>query len=546
MVTFKSSSILYALMVFMFTLGIIFSENSLPKRDQVQHINLNKSALNTLEIDDLAYSTIDSVAVSKTFSKALNLARSQNIKEAIAGYQQVLKRHPNHQMAVINLAILIKKTQGCKASYSLMEHAVEISRGKRKAKSHALLASCLMKFAEYNDAIKHLKKSIQYRPNHSKTWLNLAQSQNHINAPYSTTSSSYQKALALDSNNKRTRLDLAHYQFKHLDFNGSIHTIKNKYKTFKTSINANKLMALNYLSLSMYNNSKKYVERVKALQNSESIYSQAFELFLSNQTNKAINAIKALPTNRTENRYLLALAYQQKNWIKHAKSQLIKLNASSQFSFISQWRLIQISPKETPSKQKIGEYQSLLNKNIHSQLLALEAAQYAKDSAMFNNAFDFILIARLERPLHKKIGQLYADLLWIKGKKQAAIDHLILLNQHFSKSRLIKRRLAQYLNHQGKTQLALNLVSQIHPSDLKSSDFIFIAKLLEKNQQYKPAIDQLNELIARDNTHTQGRFMLARILKKIGKPHASTKQLTQLLKLNPNYQPALHLLAELN
>ncbi len=545
MAALKSSSVLYALMVFMFTLGIIFSADTLPKRDQIQHINLNTSLLSNLEDDELEQALPNNQDISQVFNKALNMARLQNFEEAIIGYQDILKHHPNHQMAVINLAILIKKTQGCEASQPLMEHAVQISRGKRKAKSHALLANCLLEFNEYALAIKHLEQSIQFRPNHSKTWLALAQAQSEINTPYSTALGSYQKALALDSNNKRTRLNMASYQFKHLDFNGSINTLKKKYKTFKTSIGANKLMALNYLNLSKFNNAKKYAGRVKALQNSDSIYSQAFELYLSKQTDMAIDAIKAIPTKRAENRYLLALAYQQKNWIKHAKSQLIKLNTSQQFSFISQWRLIQVTPKETPTKNKISKYQSLLGKNIHTPLLAFEAAQYAKKSAHIDNAFKFILMARHERPLHKKSDRLYAELLWLKGDKQLAIDHLTLLNQHFVKSRLIKRQLAGYLNNQHKTQLALKLISQIHPSDLKSIDLVFIAKLFEKERQYKPAIKQLNELIARDNTHTQGRYMLARLLKKTGKLQASTKQLTQLLKLDPNYQPALHLLAEL-
>ncbi len=544
MAILKSSSILYASLVLLLTLAIAWNENALQRQSgDMQLIDLNQLSQTEGEFE-LEQDAEEYKVDSALFSQAINHGRQGEPELAIAKYRKILSVHGNHQMAAINLAILLKKTQGCENSRTLMEHAVSVSRAKRKAKAHALLASCLSEMAEHRLALKHIGQSILFRPNHGRTWLKQARVETLAKLPYGQVLASYQKAMALDSKNKSLRLEVAGFQYQHLDFNGSIKTLKSKYKLLKSSTKANKLLAWSYLELDKVNNSRKYAHRVKSLQSRVSIFSQAFDFYLDGKFEQSITAIKALKSKRGENRYLLALNYQDKKWPNHATTQLLKLKHSDQYDYLSHWRLLQIKNKKLTHKQQIAAYQNLLDENIHRGRVALEAAQVAKSQDEIDSALKFILLAKKTESMNKRIERLYGELLWLSGEKGKAIDQLGFLNDHFTGSRLIKRHLANYLSEQQQTTQALTVLGQIHGSDLKNSDLIFIAELLVKNGQLQDAIGNLLELLERDDKDINARFMLVKLLKQSGDMIASKKQLGLLLALAPAFKPAQQMLAE--
>ena len=544
MAILKSSSILYTSLVLLLTLAIVWNENVLQSQlGGMQKIDLNQLTQSEGEFE-LEQDTQEYKVDSALFVQAINHGRQGKPELAIAIYQKILSVHGNHQMAAINLAILLKKTQGCENSRALMEHAVLVSRAKRKAKAHALLASCLSELGEQRLALKHIGQSILFRPNHGKTWLKQARMASLAKLSYTQVLGSYQKAMALDSKNKPLRLEVAAFQYRHLDFNGSIKTLKSKYKLLKSSIKANKLLAWGYLEVGKVNNARKYAHRVKNLQSRVSIFSQAFDLYLDGNPEQSIAAIKALKSKRAENRYLLALSYQHKKWPNHATTQLLKLKNASQYDYLSDWRLLQLKNKKLTDKQQILAYKNLLGLNIHKGWVALEAAQNAKSQGEIDSALKFVLLAKKTEIINKKIERLYGELLWLSGEKSKAIDQLEFLNDHFSGSRIIKRQLANYLSEQKQVAQALTILGQIHGSDLKSSDFIFIAELLVKEGQLKDAIGNLVELLERDDKDIKARFMLAKLLKQNGDMNASKKQLGLLLALAPTFKPAQQMLAE--
>jgi len=544
MAILKSSSILYASLVLLLTLAIVLNENALQSQSgNMQKIDLNRLAQTEGEFE-LEQDTPEYKVDSALFAQAINHGRQGEPELAIAKYQKILSVHGNHQMAAINLAILLKKTQGCENSRALMEHAVLVSRAKRKAKAHALLASCLSEMGEQRLALKHIGQSILFRPNHGKTWLKQARMESLAKLSYTQVLGSYHKAMALDSKNKSLRLEVAGFQYRHLDFNGSIKTLRSKYKLLKSSIKANKLLAWSYLELGKVNNARKYAHRVKNLQSRVSVFSDAFDFYLDGKPEQSITAIKALKSKRGENRYLLALNYQHKKWPNHATTQLMKLKNSSQYDYLSDWRLLQLKNKKLTDKQKIAAYQNLLSQNIHKGRVALEAAQVAKSQGEIDSALKFILLAKKTEMINKKIERLYGELLWLNGEQDKAIDQLGFLNDHFSGSRIIKRQLANYLSEQKQVSQALMVLGQIHSSDLKNSDLILIATLLVKDGQLQDAIGNLLELLERDDKDIEARFMLAKLLKQSGDTSASKKQLGLLLALAPTFKPAQQMLAE--
>ena len=557
----KNSSFVYACLVITFTFCIFLNEKSLTAQaNSHQVITLNQvqdsDQQESLEVE---IKNSDSSAVSLQFTNALNLSRQGKTQQAIIGYQQILEQRPNHQMAAINLVILLKRSQGCEKLEPLMLRAIEISSGKRKAKAHSLLASCLSESEQYKLALTHLDKSLQFRPNHAGTWLKRARLQQKANLDYAQVLISFEKALAMNEKNNLLRLEVARYQQKHLDFSNSIKTIKAKYKSLKNSLAANKILAWNYLELSKSNNARKHASQVQKLQSKDSLYSMAFNTYLEGDLSLALTQLAQLKASNADIHLLKARIYQQKKWYKHSQTQLSKLIKYDAYVYRANWLkinnefLASITQLAKPLNNdthaiepSFKAFQNFLKLNIQTDHVALLAAQLANKQKANNEAMTFIKIAMKSKQPLKKTQKLHVQLLWQQGKHSKAISILQKVNSQYPNSRSLKRLLANYLIEQEQVSQALSIYQQIPEADLTEKDLLKIAQLQHVNLQPEAAIMSLTELLARNDRHLAARFKLALLLREKGNIHESDKHINLLLKLDKQYPPALKFLSQVN
>lgn len=556
----KNSSFVYACLVIIFTFCIFLNEKSLTAQanahqvitlDQI-HDNDQQEPLETES------KTANNTESSVQFTNALKLSRQGQTEQAILGYQQLLAQRPNHQMAAINLVILLKKTQGCDKLGPLMLNAIEISRGKRKAKAHSLLASCLSDNKQYKLALIHLDKSLQFRPNHAGTWLKRARVQQKANFDYAQVLTSFEKALAMDEKNNLLRLEVARYQQKHLDFNESIKTIKAKYKSLKNSLAANKILAWNYLELGKSNNAKKHANQVQKLQSKHSLYTVAFNAYLEEDFSLALTQLTQIKNASADIHLLKARIYQHKKWYKHSQTQLSKLNKYGSHLYRANWLKVNnaflasisqpskvINNKTQTSKPSFKGFQEFLTLNIQTDHVALLTAQLANKQGAINQAMAFIQVAMESKQPLKKTQKLHVQLLWQQGKHSQAVLKLQKINSQYPNSRSLKRLLANYLIEKKQDAQALTIYQQIPESDLSEKDLLKIA-LLQQVKQPEAAINSLTELLARNDRHLAARFKLALLLRDKGDIHQSDKHLNLLLRLDKQYTPALKFLSQVN
>ena len=552
MKTLINSSFIYACLVLIFTLSVFINETFLNAQAQdleIVHLNQSNDSPQNHQFDlEQTEATSDEQPIP--FSQALSLSRQGETEQAIKLYQEIIVQQPNHQMAAINLVILLKKTQGCEQLEASMLHAINVSRGKRKAKAHSLFASCLNEQKQYSKALHHLDKSLEFRPNHAATWLKRALIQQKAQLPFSQVLQSYGQALAMDDKNQNIRLDMALFQQAHLDFSGSIKTIKEKYKSLKSSSLANQILAWSYLEIGKINNAKKHANLAKSLQDSDTTFNQSLIDLLEGNTAQALEKASGLKKNKADHHYLLAKIYQKKKWFKHSNTQLKKvMNAQgdAHYDLRVAWMTLNNLKLNLDEDSQLQALSQFLNRDIAPSYLAYEASKQAKDLNRFKEALVFIDLARentSEKNRSKNNEKLYGEILWLNNQKPQAVSHLTALSLKHPTNRSIKRLLGKYLIDQQKPNDALAVLLTINESERNKKDLFTLAALHSQLNQPSQAIENLTELLQRNERHIEARFLLAQQLLKTNQIKMGKKHLALLLKLDQHHLAAQKLFSQ--
>ena len=552
MKTLINSSFIYACLVLIFTLSVFINETFLNAQAQdleIVHLTQSTDSPQNQSFDlEQKEATSDEQPIP--FSQALSLSRQGKTEQAIKLYQEIIIQQPNHQMAAINVVILLKKSQGCEQLEASMVHAINVSRGKRKAKAHSLFASCLDEQKQYSKALHHLDKSLEFRPNHAATWLKRALIQQKAQLPFTQVLQSYAQALAMDEKNQNIRLDMAQYQQAHLDFNGSIKTLKDKYKSLKSSTLAHQVLAWNYLEIGKINNAKKHANLAKSLQDSDNGFNQALIDFLDGDTGQALEKASELKKKKAEHHYLLAKIYQKKKWFNHSNTQLKKvINAqgNSLYELRVAWMTLNNLKSNLDEDSQLKALSQFLNKDIAPSYVAYEASKQAKDLNRFKEAKAFIDLARnntVDKIHSKNNEKLYGEILWLNNQKLQAVSHLTQLSLKHPSNRSIKRLLGKYLIDQQKPNDALAVLLTIAKDERNKKDLFTLASLHSQLNQPTQAIDNLTELLQRNERHIEARFLLAQQLLKTDQVKMGKRHLALLLKLDQHHLAAQKLFSK--
>ena len=464
-------------------------------------------------------------------AKAFQASANDKLEESIDLYRQVLERNPNHQISAINIALLNKRALGCEHAKTHIEHAVNISRGKRLAKALSLQGSCLIEQQKYNLAIEKLERAIEFRPNHSIIWQKLAKAQNLALQPIDQVITTYTRALALAPKNNALRLKLAKLQHKHLNFTASIVTLKDKYSRIRTSINAQKLLAWNYLELGKNNNSKKHIQLAMRLEKSNSEFLSAMLLHADKQFNSSIELINSINRKKPSHYYLLSLNYQAKNWPRSAHKFLDKLKPFAEYQYKVPLQRFSANRKNSSYDNKIKTLTQLSQQRVFIQHIAHTAAQLTFKNYDFKQAKDWI--EKLPLPNYdQNINILYSQILWQGKDHQASLKFLAALHNANPKSTKIIRSYAKNLYQDKQFEQTKNILEILSIGDYKASDHIIAAQTYLKLNKPTSALLQLSDAINYWPDNIEIRYLLAQILLEDNQVELSKQQIHFILKLN--------------
>lgn len=90
---------------------------------------------------------------------------------AIDAYRKTLTLLPSYQAAAINLGLLLNEAARHDEARDALEHAVEITSGRRKAKSLLALGKSELALGANDEAVARFEQAIAYRPDYAPAWL---------------------------------------------------------------------------------------------------------------------------------------------------------------------------------------------------------------------------------------------------------------------------------------------------------------------------------------------------------------------------------------
>lgn len=167
---------------------------------------------------DAKYLTTDSVL----FHYASSRSKVGDVDSAIEVYKQLVGLYPNHQSAMLNLGLLLRKQDKHTESNEILHQAERVSSGRKLAKARALLASNYRALGQLEVARKFYISSIEYRPNHSSTWSKLANLEAQMALPEKVVLKTYERAVALAPSSVNVLTRAAEYALRIGEFESAL------------------------------------------------------------------------------------------------------------------------------------------------------------------------------------------------------------------------------------------------------------------------------------------------------------------------------------
>jgi len=455
--------------------------------------------------------------ISRLFDQALLLSRQNKHADAIKIYQKVVKLKPNHQMATINLALLLKKSGNYPKAIKTLEHALSISGGKRKGKIYALLGSCHEALKQHDKAINFYNNSIEFRPSHALTWRRLARQSSLAKQPFNDVLETYNRATALNPEHTAIYLEKAQYQFTTLDFDGAIKTLSNKQlpklNQSKHQLIKNRLLLLAYTELGRLNKAKQQANVLlkslpKNASNQDLIliaiatkrFKQAQSLLDSAQFKKPLLA---------ELIYLKAKVLQLLGKQEQANTLWNALFKDQTYSFLAQLNIAKTFTKSDQKQQALTILTGLLSKSNYTADIAYRMSLLSADLNQELSARRYAKLALSLNPKRRKYQLLMAEIDHQFGKLKKSLAKLEDLSTSYPKSRTVLRQWARTLESAKHYPAAIEKYRLLTASNEKKNDLFSLAKLLIKTNDIEAANDVLKSLLEKYNGHIEARYLLA-------------------------------------
>ncbi|WDE13702.1 tetratricopeptide repeat protein [Thalassomonas haliotis] len=473
-------------------------------------------------------------AISAGFYLALAYARTGDKAQAIASYQSVLEHDPSHQGAAINLGLLFKEKQDYAQAIPVLEHAVNISRGTKLAKAHAILAACLYQQQQYQRALGHYRTSIEYRPDHPGTWLGLAKTQEKLHLPYQQVFTTFTRTAKLNAKHYKPWTELGRFQLENLDFSGAVLSLNKALELSPFNLSATRALAWATFEAGQ---EKKAAQLWRYLAKNEKVKARR----------KLARHMLVLLTEDHEASAVILTDLEQTLLGKSLKNSL-----RSQYAYA--WYLAQLittEPKQAmPQRTRLlgeeGKQEGAKNTDRFRfrQLYRLALQQEKRQE--FQQAL--ATLARLQKsnlyayPLLKKLSRLHYGLGQLSQANQYA-EQALAYTPNDRTLLLHKITLDIERGHFKPAQKRLNKLAL--SGDGESDLIALYAKLAWQQRDWENALTYYRQLLRLELDNEAAHYHLAQIFLEKGESPKAIEHLTTLLSINSGAIDARLLLAQI-
>ncbi len=490
------------------------------------------------------------VELKVQFNYAFSLAKQKDLQAATAAYIYLLKVEPNHQAATLNLGGLLIKQEAFDEAEALYKRIIPKLGGERKSKAFAGAARSQHKLGKLKQAIENYQKAIEYRPNKSSLWIALANVSSLQFTQLSLTTTRFEQAIALEKNNPKLRHSYALFLIRQLKIEQAITQLKIAKKLARNDFEIRYLLAFCYSQNAKPINSRKQLKLAEKLakRKSQTVQLQALNLHLDDEWRNSLELSRTLLKKSRDNDldYLLvSLNYLKLNKPKNARLYRTKINETSVFYGLGQLFLAEYLHSRKDSVAAYNLITSMTERFVNNAILQYQTAKYALDAQFLDKAEKHITLAlaqneQMSARSRSRFELLRAEIAWKSQQQQKAIDLLEALVANDPNYFRAYYRLASYNQQAGHTERAITVFQALYNQRASYSDAEYqLAKLYFAEQSYLEAQLMLERYIASNASSKAPRLLLARVFCELGQLEKCQEALQLLLKLAPDYQPAL-------
>lgn len=495
-----------------------------------------------------ALSAIERTSLDAGFAYAETLKNIGETDAARAAYRAHIEHSPNHQAGHINYAILLMRLDQHAQALPVLERAIEITSGRRKGKSYALLGMLHMELDRYALAELAFQQSIEFRPTHAPTWRRLAVAQARTGAfTQQQVVNTFERAAALSPGNGLIEAGLAEYYFSVGRFDDALAHFRNATRHSPEQAELFLDRSLNLLMSERPTAAGRVVRQTEelALTRSQARQLRVLEGLINRSASnlaRYTDMLDADPELTARESFLQVLAHLELGNFEVAQSLAAGFDEASPYAQPAQFQLARHLYRNDRAFEARQRLAALVERNDQSPIFWLYLGRSEADP----------LIAL---PAHRRAHALlpgsgrmtieYAQTLDAAGQFEPAIALLFAyLDTHPNETRAL-RALAQIFDANAQVQRAEQIYRIIH--DLNTDDRAAgrdLADAQVRAGRFDAALVTLDGLIESEPSRIAIRETRVETLLRLGRTQEARRELQRILRLDPDNENARSMLAD--
>ncbi len=484
-------------------------------------------------------------ALQLIFSKAFLLAKLGHHSAAIISYEHLLSLQPNHQAANINLGLLYLQHGFTVKAEQVFIRGIVNTAGNKKAKNYTGLGDALFHQQKFQDAILNYRKAIEYRPAYALTWRKLAKAARK-QADHPLVLDSYQKSILLDKNSAKTRVEFAGYLNSRLEFSSAIEQLKQAKRIDQESFSIRLKLAFAYIQAKKPINAKKQLNLAKKSiqQPFDKRRSEALQKYLSEKYPDAINLIKNNLSDNPDSDfdlYLLAKFYLAADKAKLANQFIEKIGKGSDYYYQANYLIADYWFKSGQTDRSITQFRQITSIINDNPMVLNQASKAEQQAENYPEAIE-LLNKALEAGRSRRLLLRRADLYWLQGAQDIAINQLNELVQEYPSYLRAIYHLASYNLQMNDSAKAIEGFESLLAQRATYGDAQYqLAVIYFEQSDFARSQDLLAGYLQKKPDSKRTRLLYARSFCETGQSQSCKEQLELVLRLAPDYLPALDL-----
>ncbi|MCW8877332.1 MAG: tetratricopeptide repeat protein [Kangiellaceae bacterium] len=527
------------------------------KRVEQKHL-IERSFLKKLIVNDDEKSLLVAKQLSAlspsdlglVFYSALAESRHGEREKAIELYRRVLLLNPGHQSSAVNLGLLYKKAGQLELAIEQLKSAADISSGSKKAKALASVGAIYFKQERFKEAIDNLQLSIQYRPDHARSWLMLAESMALAKYPYLQVETAFIRATKLAPSEYKYHQKLAEYQLNSLFFDKALSNYKAAIELAPFEIKSHRGMAWALFESGQNEQASRKWKWLSKHEKSRSRreYANIFSQFvvankLQQQTLAKIITNQPLPKSlQSDYEYLMLIdtlyssAEKQPNW---DGTLILEFNERSNRSLLQRVRSALFHENYKLAQSKLEILLKTLSNNAEVQLTMAKTLGL---QGLHQSARSYLSNALKLEPENVELNLLMVQNTIDRQQINEAVEQLNSLMQRYPDSFEVKDLTAELAWRNKDWKIAAKLYKDLLAADGENTNYYYRhAFTAYQKGELNSAKSSLIELLDRKVNHLPGRSLLAQVYCLQGEKQKCQFEARKILKFDSSHQVAQEL-----